>query len=275
LSLSAADATANDPDALGASRASTHTQVGEDRLSSFGGVSTGDGAALWTVHISLLPTASQPFPFEKDTTAYKRCLSRGLHRMVPVRGVDSHAFAQAVEKAFSHLLKGRAWVPLQACLCEAESLLGLPMLRPLDDKLNDPKTYDQDFLRQHCAVCGPNGKIDSLYIAMKSDRLSWHFLRSSPCIEEDLEESWLYDPLLDPNDPIEDDGMDEDERPSAGDIVPPLKLSLKRTALDMSHGPDLNAASPSSGDSVGNRQKIARTSCVPVPVEMRRRLETV
>ncbi len=39
--------------------------------------SVGSGSHAWTVHVSLLPTASQPFPFEKDTAAYQRCLSRG------------------------------------------------------------------------------------------------------------------------------------------------------------------------------------------------------
>jgi hypothetical protein len=39
--------------------------------------SVGSGSQAWTVHISLLPSSSQPFPFEKDTAAYKRCLSRG------------------------------------------------------------------------------------------------------------------------------------------------------------------------------------------------------
>src|SRR5204863_63561 len=36
------------------------------------------GSQAWTVHVSLLPGASQPFPFEKDTIAYNRALSRGL-----------------------------------------------------------------------------------------------------------------------------------------------------------------------------------------------------
>lgn len=31
--------------------------------------SVGSGSQAWTVHISLLPTLSQPFPFEKDTAA--------------------------------------------------------------------------------------------------------------------------------------------------------------------------------------------------------------
>lgn len=49
-----------------------HIQSFRQRVSS-----VGSGAQSWTVHVSLLPSSSQPFPFEKDTAAYKRCLSRG------------------------------------------------------------------------------------------------------------------------------------------------------------------------------------------------------
>merc|ERR1712169_99608 len=46
--------------------------------------SVGSGSQSWTVHVSLLPTSAQPFPFEKDTAAYKRCLSRGLHQVLVI-----------------------------------------------------------------------------------------------------------------------------------------------------------------------------------------------
>ncbi|KAK8031663.1 hypothetical protein PG990_001397 [Apiospora arundinis] len=224
----------------------------------------------WTVHVSLLPTSSQPFPFEKDTTAYKRCLSRGLHQMIAVPGTDSDSFVTTVSRAFGDLLKGRTWVPLQARLCDAQILQGLPMLRPLDSSLVGEK-YDIDFLRTHCAVCGPNGKLDSLYIAMASDTISWHFLRRQPCYLEGLEESWAYDEYLDPDDRFEDG--EEGGRPSAGDILPTLP-TLKRAASEMSRTPSF-----SSGSGVlepeGSRPKVARTTCIAVPVEIRRRVETV
>ncbi|KAK7963846.1 hypothetical protein PG996_008468 [Apiospora saccharicola] len=227
-------------------------------------------AAPWTVHISLLPTASQPFPFEKDTTAYKRCLSRGLHQMIAVPGTDSDSFVTTVSRAFGDLLKGRTWVPLQARLCDAESLQGLPMLRPLDASLVGEK-YDIDFLRAHCAVCGPNGRLDSLYIAMASDTISWHFLRRQPCYLEGLEDSWAYDEYLDPDDRFED--REEKGRPSAGDILPTLP-TLKRAASEMSRTPSFSSGSGVM-ESEGSRPKVARTTCIAVPVEIRRRVETV
>lgn len=230
-------------------------------------------AQPWTVHVSLMPMATVAFPFEKDTNAYKRCLSRGLHQMIAVQGTDSVSFSRAVSAAFGSLLRGRPWMPLQARLCDAETLLGLPMLRPLDPALLDARNYDQGFLSKHCAVCGPNGKMDSLYIAMQLDTFSWHFLQRSPCYLQGLEDSWAYDPLLDRNDPIADDSMDEEDRPSAGDILQPLPC-LKRTSSQISRTPSFSAG---SGEGEGSRSKVARTGAlaVPVPLELRRRAEKV
>ncbi|KAI0407535.1 hypothetical protein F4802DRAFT_27330 [Xylaria palmicola] len=218
----------------------------------------------WTVHVSLLPTAAQPFPFEKDTNAYKRCLSRGLHQMVVVGGTDSESFHRAINKAFGSLLRGREWMPLQARLCDAVTLEGLPMLRPLDSSLLG-RPYDLEFLRQYCAVCHPTGKVESLYIAMVHDTFSWHFLRRSPCLMDDLDASWEYDQLLDPDDNLDDDTGGEEDRPPAGDIMPPLP-SLKRTASEISRAPSFSAA---EGD--GSRPKLAR-----MQVEVcRRGVETI
>ncbi|KAK1978128.1 hypothetical protein LZ30DRAFT_599839 [Colletotrichum cereale] len=226
----------------------------------------------WTVHISLLPTASQPFPFERDTNAYKRCLSRGLHRTVVVGGPDGDSFVEAVTRSFDGLMEGRPWMPLQAKLCDAERLQGLPMLRPLEPRLVD-SDYDFAFLRKHCGVCEPSGKIESLYIAMRQDKLSWHFLRNSPKSINGLESCWVYDPLLDPINVTGDDRMDESDRPSAGDIVPSFP-SLKRAASDMSRTTALTP-SATADETDSPRRKSPRTTCLPTLVESHRRLETV
>jgi len=119
--------------------------------------------------------------------------------MVAVHGRDAESFRQAVEKSFGQFLKGRPWLPLQAGLVGNENLMGLPMLRTLPPHLEkQPLTYG--FLRKHCAVCDTHGMIDSLYIAMKSDSISWRALRHSPIFIEGLEDSWAYDALLDPDD---------------------------------------------------------------------------
>ncbi|KAK2001973.1 hypothetical protein LX36DRAFT_299003 [Colletotrichum falcatum] len=234
--------------------------------------SSSETCDAWTVHISLLPTASQPFPFERDTNAYKRCLSRGLHRTVVVGGSDGDSFIEAVTRSFDGLLEGRPWMPLQAKLCDAERLQGLPMLRPLEPRLVD-SDYDLAFLRKHCGVCDPGGRIESLYIAMRQDKLSWHFLRNSPKFMDGLENCWDYDPFLDPVNLTGDDRLDESDRPSAGDIVPTFP-SLKRAASDMSRTTALTP-SAASDETDSPRRKNQRTSCLPTLIESHRRLETV
>lgn len=209
-------------------------------MSRTGSVSAASG--VWTVHISLLPHATIPMPFERNTTAYQRCLSRGLHQVVPIRGPSAEAFCAAVNKAFSSLLRGRPWMPLQAELCNAEQLQGLPMLRQLEPHLIDAQ-YDAEFLKENCAVCDANGMMESLYITMREPHaLSWHAVRRAPVFTEGLEESWEFDPLLD-NDPYDDDdiAVDDDNRPAAGEIVHTLP-SLKRTASELHRSGSIGSA---------------------------------
>lgn len=218
---------------------------------------TSAASELWTVHISLLPSSSLPFPFERQTNAYKRCLSRGLHQMVPVNGTSAEAFTSAVTRAFSSLLKNRPWMPLQAKLCDAATLQGLPMLRPLEPALVNA-AYDVEFLRTHCAVLDVNGKIDSLYIAMQHSTFSWHYLRHSHVHLDGLEACWEYDTMLDANDPFEDDeSVDEKDRPSAGDLVGSLP-NLKRAASEISRSSSFGASMVESAE---RPPKLSRTPC--------------
>ncbi|KAM0354116.1 hypothetical protein ACHAPU_001151 [Fusarium lateritium] len=222
----------------------------------------------WTVHVSLMPSRDTPFPFEKDTTSYKRCLSRGLHRMLVVDGDDAKSFTDAVSRAFESLLKGRPWVPLQAKLCDAERLQGLPMLRPLDPKFAHG-CYDRAFLIQHCAVLDASGKIDSLYIAMAHDSLSWNFLKRSPVYLDGLEAAWEHDSMLDKRDeqgPCARDsyGDEGDESPPAGNIIGAL-TGLKRSLSEISCS--------SLDDTEISISKVART-CKTSQLEIRRGVET-
>ncbi|KAK3325743.1 hypothetical protein B0H66DRAFT_599885 [Apodospora peruviana] len=209
----------------------------------------------WTVHISLLPHAFVPMPFERNTNAYQRCLSRGLHQVVAVNGPDAESFTSAVERAFGSFLKGRKWMPLQAKLCDAEQLQGLPMLRQLDPHLVD-SSYDHEFLRRHCAVCDAGGMIDSLYIAMRRHTISWHMLRNSPVFMEGLEDAWEYDALLD-TDPYDSNiAIDDGERPAAGAIttaLPPITTSLKRPLPELSRSNSFGSATAPTAEGDGHR----------------------
>lgn len=239
----------------------------------------------WTVHISLMPSASTPFPFEKDTAAYKRCLSRGLHRVVAVPSTKSCSFVSAVSEAFSDILLGRPWMPLVAKLCDVETLQGLPMLRELPSELVGTD-YDVDFLKQNCAILNVAGKIDHLYVAMIGATLSWADLRDSPCFLKGLESCWEYEPYLDgPCD--EGDLLDCPEgqlrergsmvnRPAAGDITIVPRWSstssrLKRTSSEISRASSFG----SSTEAETTRAKLRR-QCATNNVEVvERRAEAV
>ena len=194
-----------------------HIQSFRERVAS-----VGSGSQAWTVHISLLPTSSQPFPFEKDTAAYKRCLSRGLHRVIAIPDSDSKSFVDTVSENFAEILRGRPWHPLVAKICDAKILRGLPMLRQLDDCLIGGE-YGYEFLQKHCAVTDEVGKILDLYIAMSDDSISWADLKNVASFMDGLEASWSYDTLLDgPYIDVDGDGHDAnsgalDKRPAAGD----------------------------------------------------------
>ncbi|KAF4968567.1 hypothetical protein FZEAL_10375 [Fusarium zealandicum] len=224
----------------------------------------------WTIHVSLMPFKEQPFPFEKDTASYKRCLSRGLHRMIAVEGDDAQSFTDAVSRAFQPLLQGRPWVPLQAKLCDAERLQGLPMLRPLEPRLVHGE-YDRAFLQQHCAVLNIGGKMDSLYIAMEHGTLSWNFLKRSPVYLDGLESAWEHDTVLDQKDDQDATSRAHygkeggDESPPAGNIVGAFK-GLKRRMSDVSCSSGLD-------DNEGALAKMPRT-CKSSRIEIRRGLET-
>jgi hypothetical protein len=210
-------------------------------------------AKTWTVHVSLLPMASQPFPFEKDTQKYKRCLSRGLHRIVAVPGTDSKSFTETISNEFSSLLKGRCWMPLVAKICDAENLRGLPMLRQLPPSQIDEQFYDIDFLKKNCATLDANGNILDLYIAMRTDTFSWAELKQAPPFMIGLEACWDYDPIVD-GPRVEDDASgckevsdntsNNEEKSSAGDILrawsPTTKL--KRTASAVSRTSSFGSA---------------------------------
>jgi len=234
-----------------------------DRVSS-----VGSGSHAWTVHVSLLPTSSQPFPFEKDTAAYQRCLSRGLHQMVVIPDTDAASFKKAVDKAFVDNLRGRSWHPLVARLCDAENLCGLPMLRQLPQH-QIRSIYDANFLQQNCAVNDESGKILDLYIAMSEDTISWAELKEVPAYKSGLEEAWLYDPYLD-GPCVDSDGnpsshSTDTSRPAAGDILPAWSSSsLKRSSSGISR-----TASFGSTDGESSRPKLRRVDLVG------RRLEAV
>lgn len=228
--------------------------------------SGGTGAEAWTVHVSLLPTASQPFPFEKDTAAYKRCLSRGLNQMIVITNTDHESFTAAVNEAFSKILRGRPWQPLIARTCDARNLRGLPMLRQLPDRLNSGN-YDAEFLQKNCAIMDETGKIMDIYIAMVEDSLSWAELKAIAAYKLGLESSWTYDPLLDG--PYNEGGeynlglATPDKLHPAGDFLPPWSPSLKRKESEITRTPSFGPSSQQQRSPTGMGGKRRREETQP------------
>lgn len=257
------------PQHLRTDHESSHVESFRSRVSSVGA-----DPSAWTVHVSLLPKYTQPFPFEKDTAAYKRCLSRGLHQVVVIPDSDSLSFKNAVSEAFFKILLGREWQPLVARICDAKNLLGLPMLRQLDDHLLG-MDYDKEFLRKNCAVVDPSGKIQDLYIAMSTDTLSWDEIREVDPFVPGLEAAWIRDPFLDLETTGSGQSSGSTDKPAAGDIVPPWSPSLKRSASEISRTPSFGSST--EGENARARTKMRRQgTCTGTSVEfVGRRAEAV
>ncbi|RAL58435.1 hypothetical protein DID88_005140 [Monilinia fructigena] len=225
------------------------------------------GTHSWTVHISLMPTSFQPFPFEKDTVAYKRCLSRGLHRKIVVPNTSSDSFKEAVNSAFASILRGRSWQPLVAKICSIGNFRGLPMLQRLATQPISTY-YNSDFLKKHCAVLDGCGKIEDLYIAMNEFTVTWAELRELKPFLPGLESAWYHDTDLDgprsDTPPQASEGEANEitvtERRSAGDVLPslpaiensPSSMKLKRNISRISRTPSFG----STAEGVDSRTKM-------------------
>ena len=269
---------------------STGNEKREDTMNETQPIDNDVVSKSWTAHVSLLPQASQPFPFEKDTLAYKRALSRGLHRIIVIPGPDSQSFTQKISSEFAPLLKGRRWMPLVAKICDAENLRGLPMLRQLPSAQLDESLYDLEFLKNNCATLDVNGNILDLYIAMCEDAFSWAELLRSPPVVEGLEACWKFDMILDGTPRLDDEtqtakdlsdeSLNTDEKPSAGDLIrtwsPPatkLKRNASAISTNLSRSPSFGAAEGETKRSKPTRQRGGITT--PAVESLSRRAEAV
>lgn len=232
----------------------------------------------WTVHVSLMPSRQRPLPYEKDTNAYKRCLSRGLHRMLAIEGTSGEAFAAAVSRAFGHILGDcdEEWEPLRAKICDARSLEGQTMLRPLDDdaegdgqELTHPRAYSRAFLRDNCAVCDSHGNLQALYLAPRHRTFSWSTIRGFPVYMDGLESSWDHDQYLDggegpslpPSTGHQDRGRDIDPATRFLRNTPPAathNMGNKRVASEMHTGSG-GVMSCHDDDEEGQRSRAAKS----------------
>jgi len=156
----------------------------------------------WLAHISLLPSSSQAFPFEKGTTAYQRCLSRGFYKTILVSNSDSLSFTNAVYNAFSDALQGETWKVLAARKVDSQGPSEITMLRQNPEDF-EPHKYNKDFLRKMCARVDADDNFLDLYIALSYGTLSWAKIKSLPpsaaALEDNpgIESCWEYNSVLD------------------------------------------------------------------------------
>jgi hypothetical protein len=241
-----------------------------------------DTSEAWTAHISLLPTASQGFPFERDTLAYKRCLSRGLHQTVVVSSRSSQSFVKAVTGTFARLLRGRPWMPLTTKICDAPNLRGLPMLKALPLAMVQEENYDHEFLKRNCATLDEAGNIAALYIARCDGDFAWDEIRSAPTFISGLEHCWGRDVLLDGpqenNETIQAEGTTAqgilNKKRSVGDLLPTWSAATsstaKRRASELHRSTSLGSA-----DGEDRRLKVRRQCAESSVRSVRCRAEAV
>ncbi|KAH8174281.1 hypothetical protein LIA77_05700 [Sarocladium implicatum] len=215
----------------------------------------------WTVHVSLLPTNGQRCPFDKDSTAYKRALSRGLQRMVAVDAAKGETFSMAVTRTFRHILQGRPWILMRKAL--EISLNGIVRLKPVENESSAHK-FDQAFLLEHCASLDAQGNMEAAYIAPTAGALLWHQLRQLPVHVEGLESSWAYDASLDHGDVITATSTGPEvrdlhhQRPVMMARSSPPSSSSKRPIADLTQSTCITSMS-STSDAEQGRAKRSRT----------------
>ena len=246
----------------------------------------------WTIRISLLPSRKQLAPLEKDSNAYKRCLSRGLQKIVAIEACDAGSFSSAVTRAFGGVLGNRPWEPMQVRLHENRKREGRPTLRPLGQELAQSH-LDAMFIRQYCAVRDAYGRPESMYLAASGRGLSWRAIKRLPVYVEGLESSWEYDRHLDSSDAEDADSSDDEDADSSDDedanssdegqrhqfsrsgqtsrFHSPSPRCLKRDMGEMQAG-TLSNSLRLKGDTDSRRTKIVRT-CMPELIEVRREMK--
>jgi len=144
----------------------------------------------WSCRVILVLSKTQPFAFEVESIAYRRCQSRGLHQDVHMQDHGSEAFTRCVESAFGTILRGRPWMPLQCLRSEDGSLAALPRSRI------NPLYWDYVLLEEFC-LAHVKLEGDVIYIALCEEELSWQDVSSLPKVFGSDESVWEYDEGLD------------------------------------------------------------------------------
>ncbi|KAL0256954.1 hypothetical protein SLS55_007764 [Diplodia seriata] len=149
----------------------------------------------WSVKVMVVPRRSQQFAFDVDSTAHRRCQSRKLFQETEFSSRDSANFHFTIDRAFSHVLKGRAWVPLIGYRAQNDCF-GRMALRQLPPELSSGDLWDYYSLDHHC-VAHDKLQGDLLYIALRDSDLTWEEIKELPAVFGAPESVWTHDTDLD------------------------------------------------------------------------------
>ncbi|KAI1851987.1 hypothetical protein JX266_002840 [Neoarthrinium moseri] len=160
----------------------------------------------WEVKIILLPSALWTTRPEKGSDQYLRLKSRKLIVTKIIGGRDAATIEHAISTQFAEVLRSEQWMPLQTLWDPINCEVRLSSSAALSGSHN----IDFDFLADHCLMRTEKEKL-YLFIAPKTSKLSWQFIRRLPrarlpissSVKEDF---WNSD--LDEAGSSEDDGDD-------------------------------------------------------------------
>ncbi|KAI9882859.1 MAG: hypothetical protein M1823_005388 [Watsoniomyces obsoletus] len=252
----------------------------------------GDIPLVWTARVVMIPNqpwlGGEEVAWTVESTAYRRCLSRGLVREVVFGDVSAVSIKGAIEEIFTSALNGRNWMPLARGSASSTNSFTLEHL-PLDD-MHEHNQWDRDFLSQYCLI--ELRTTQTLYMTLSEDDLTWGEIRQLHMEDESKEDSssWEHDEALDgpttngptttttttptnhhPHQTIDDDDPPHTSPPSrvlrkrrsrsistTAAQLPPLKK--KRSFSGTLHFPSLPASSSSSGSSSASPTKEASLS---------------
>lgn len=152
-------------------------------------------AQPWSVKVMIVPRRGQQFAYDVDSDAYRRCQSRKLYQDIEFTSRDSANFHHTVDTAFSHVLKGRPWVPLVGVRSRTD-YLGRMALRQLPPECSPGELWDYYFLDHHC-VAHDKMQGDLLYVALRDSDLTWPEIKELPAAFGASESVWAHDLDLD------------------------------------------------------------------------------
>ncbi|KAI9812133.1 MAG: hypothetical protein M1827_004799 [Pycnora praestabilis] len=185
----------------------------------------GMAPTAWTANVTFVPSASQLTPFGAGTSAYLRCRSRGLNRRITFPGWCHRSFAYAIETTYATVLADRRWMPLVSNICAFGDGNSQVTLQRLSDNQRCSDLWDAAFVKSHCAMLTEKQDVETIYIALRNEDLSWEDIKKLSTFEDMSPTCWEHHEDLDGR-LMDDEGLDvgEIDNTSPTPVQPPKDL---------------------------------------------------